>query len=250
MLARGYPGCLQYTNMGPRAGGAAISALPPGANPAIITKGPVPMSRLLEIHPQTPQPRLVKQAAQAIAAGGILVVPTDSGYALACRLEDKNALERIARIRRDEGPHHMTLSVRDLSELGVYAKVDNVQFRFLKTHIPGPYTFILAATREVPRRLQHEKKRSIGLRVPEHPVLRAILDALDAPLLSASLVIPDLGEPLDDPALFPAAVNNQVDQVVSAGFIEQQPGTVIDLTGEGVEILREGLGGIPPELTD
>lgn len=208
------------------------------------------MSRMLEIHPETPQPRLVKQVASAIAAGEIVVLPTDSGYALACRLEDKNALARIARIRRDDGPHHMTLSVRDLSELGVYAKVDNVQFRFLKSHIPGPYTFILPATREVPRRLQHEKKRSLGLRVPSHPVLRGILEALDAPILSASLVVPDLDESLDDPELFPDAVNNQVDLVASAGFLEQQPGTVIDLTGDGVEIQREGLGGVPPELAD
>lgn len=208
------------------------------------------MSRTLEIHPVTPQPRFVQQAAKAIAAGEIVVLPTDSGYALACRLEDKNAIERIARIRRDHGPHHMTLSVRDLSELGVYAKVDNVQFRFLKNHIPGPYTFILPATREVPRRLQHEKKRSIGLRVPSQPVLRAILDALDAPILSASLVVPDLDEPLDDPELFPDAVNNQVDVVVASGFLEQQPGTVLDLTGEGFEVQREGLGGIPPELAD
>lgn len=176
------------------------------------------MSKMLDIHPETPQPRFVKQAAEAIARGQIVVVPTDSGYALACRLEDKNAIERIGRIRRDDGIHHMTLSVRDLSELGVYAKVDNVQFRFLKTHIPGPYTFILPATREVPRRLQHEKKRSIGLRVPSQVVLRAILEALDAPILSASLVIPDLDEPLDDPALFPSAVTNQVDLIAGAAF--------------------------------
>ena len=206
------------------------------------------MTQTLDIHPETPQPRLVGQAARAIASGQVVVMPTDSGYALACRLEDKNALARIARIRRDDGAHHMTLSVRDLSELGVYAKVDNIQFRFLKNHIPGPYTFVLPATREVPRRLQHEKKRSIGLRVPAHPVLRAVLEALDAPILSASLVIPDLDEPLDDPELFPPAVTNQVDLVVRAGFLEQQPGTVLDLTGEGFEVQREGLGGVPPEL--
>ncbi|MFI9651187.1 L-threonylcarbamoyladenylate synthase [Guyparkeria sp. LHSS19-1] len=208
------------------------------------------MTRVLDIHPETPQPRFVKQAAEAIARGQIVVVPTDSGYALACRLEDKNAIERIGRIRRDDGIHHMTLSVRDLSELGVYAKVDNVQFRFLKSHIPGPYTFILPATREVPRRLQHEKKRSIGLRVPSHVVLRGILESLDAPILSASLVIPDLDEPLDDPELFPTAVTNQVDLIAGAGFLEQIPGTVLDLTGENFDVQREGLGGVPPELAD
>jgi len=206
------------------------------------------MGQILEIHPETPQPRLVSQAAQAIAGGQVVVVPTDSGYALACRLEDKDALERIARIRRDKGEHHMTLSVRDLSELGVYAKVDNVQFRFLKNHIPGPYTFILPGTREVPRRLLHEKKRSIGLRVPDHRVLRAILEALDAPILSASLAIPDIDEPLDDPELFPDAVKNQVDLIASAGFCEQLPSTVLGLTGEDFTVEREGLGGVPPEL--
>lgn len=208
------------------------------------------MTRTLDIHPDTPQGRLVEQAAQAIAAGEVVVVPTDSGYALACRLEDKNALERIARIRRDDGPHHMTLSVRDLSELGFYAKVDNIQFRFLKNHIPGPYTFILAATREVPRRLQHEKKRSLGLRVPAHPVLRAILEKLEAPILSASLVISDVDEPLDDPELFPESVKRQVDLIASAGFCEQLPSTVIDLTGDNFNVQREGLGGVPPELAE
>jgi len=206
------------------------------------------MARILDIHPETPQPRLVSQAARAIAGGEVVVVPTDSGYALACRLEDKDALERIARIRQDKGGHHMTLSVRDLSELGVYAKVDNVQFRFLKSHIPGPYTFILPGTREVPRRLLHEKKRSIGLRVPGHRVLRAILESLDAPILSASLAIPDIDEPLDDPELFPDAVRNQVDLIASAGFCEQLPSTVLDLTGEDFTVEREGLGGVPPEL--
>lgn len=206
------------------------------------------MTQMLDIHPKTPQPRLVKQVAEAIAAGEVVVLPTDSGYALACRLEDKNALERIARIRRDDGTHHMTLSVRDLSELGVYAKVGNVQFRFLKSHIPGPYTFILPATREVPRRLLQKKKQSIGLRVPSHPVLLGILEALDAPILSASLVIPDFDQLLDDPEQFPAAVNSQVDLVASAGFLEQRPGTVLDLTGADFTVLREGLGGVPPEL--
>ncbi len=208
------------------------------------------MTRTLDIHPDTPQGRLVEQVAQAIAAGKVVVVPTDSGYALACRLEDKNALERIARIRRDNGPHHMTLSVRDLSELGFYAKVDNIQFRFLKNHIPGPYTFILAATREVPRRLQHEKKRSLGLRVPAHPVLRAILEKLEAPILSASLVIPDVDESLDDPEFFPDSVKRQVDLIASAGFCEQLPSTVIDLTGDNFDVQREGLGGVPPELAE
>ena len=208
------------------------------------------MTRTLDIHPETPQARLAAQAAKGIAAGEVVVVPTDSGYALACRLEDKDALERIARIRRDSGAHHMTLSVRDLSELGVYAKVDNIQFRFLKSHTPGPYTFILPATREVPRRLLHEKKRSIGLRVPEHRVLGAILEQLDAPILSASLVIPDLDEPLDDPELFPDSVKRQVDLIASAGFCEQLPSTVLDLTGEDFTVEREGLGGVPPELAE
>ncbi|ANJ68005.1 threonylcarbamoyl-AMP synthase [Halothiobacillus diazotrophicus] len=208
------------------------------------------MSDTIEIHPTTPQPRLVVQVAEALADGQVAVLPTDSGYALACRLEDKAALARIAQIRRDDEPHHMTMICRDLSEISTYAKLDNVHYRFLKAHTPGPFTFILEATSEVPRRLLHAKKRSIGLRVPQHPVLQAIVQELRAPILSASLVLPDLDEPLEDPDLFPKAVDRQVDLVVHCGFLVQMPSTVIDMTGPEFTLVRVGLGGVPPELED
>jgi tRNA threonylcarbamoyl adenosine modification protein (Sua5/YciO/YrdC/YwlC family) len=206
------------------------------------------MSVLLEVHPESPQPRLVSQIAEALADGSVVVLPTDSGYALACRLEDKTALARIAQIRRDNEPHHMTLLCRDLSEISTYAKLDNLHYRFLKTHTPGPYTFILEATGEVPRRLLHAKKRSIGLRVPQNVVLRSVLEELAAPILSASLILPDHDEPLEDPEWFPRAVERQVDMIVGAGFLAQHPSTVIDMTGSEFVLVREGLGGIPPEL--
>lgn len=208
------------------------------------------MSETIEIHPATPQPRLIAQIADALAAGQVVVLPTDSGYALACRLEDKAALARIAQIRQDDEPHHMTLICRDLSEISTYAKVDNVHYRFLKAHTPGPFTFILAATNEVPRRLLHAKKRSIGIRVPQHPILQAIVLSTQSPILSASLVLPRLDEPLEDPNLFPKAVERQVDLIVDGGFLVQTPSTVIDMTGEVFSLVRVGLGGVPPELED
>jgi len=206
------------------------------------------MSLKLHIHPQTPQPRLISQAAQALDKGAVAVIPTDSGYALACRLEDKNALERISRIRQDSERHHMTMLCRNLSETGSYAKLDNVQYRLLKAHTPGPYTFIVDATNEVPRRLLHPKKRTIGLRVPEHPVLRALLEEMPAPILGASLVLPDFDEAMEDPEWFPPALEKQVDLMLLAGFCAQDPSTVLDLTGDSFEVQRVGLGGVPPEL--
>lgn len=208
------------------------------------------MSVLLEVHPESPQPRLVIQVAEALTEGSVVVLPTDSGYALTCRLEDKTALAKIAQIRRDNEPHHMTLLCRDLSEISTYAKLDNQHYRFLKAHTPGPYTFILEATSEVPRRLLHAKKRSIGLRVPQNKVLRSVLEELAAPILSASLVLPEHADPLEDPELFPRAVERQVDMIVSSGFLAQNPSTVIDMTGTEFVLIREGLGGIPPELED
>ncbi len=144
----------------------------------------------------------------------------------------------------------MTLLCRDLSEISTYAKLDNPHYRFLKAHTPGPFTFILEATSLVPRRLLHAKKRSIGLRVPEHPVLQAIIRALSAPILSASLVLPDFDEPMEDPAFFPTAIERQVDMIINVGFLAQAPSTVIDMTKETFVLVREGLGGVPPELED
>ncbi|HHQ69477.1 MAG TPA: threonylcarbamoyl-AMP synthase [Halothiobacillaceae bacterium] len=208
------------------------------------------MTQRVDIHPETPQKRLMAQTAKAISDGAVAIVPTDSGYALACRLEDKNAVERIARIRRDDSDHHMTLSVRDLSELGVYAKVDNAQYRFLKAYTPSPTTFILDATKEVPRRLMHEKRKTVGLRVPKHNILQGILTELDAPLLSASLICPDITQALDDPALFPDGLLKQVDWVASCGYLETEPSTVLDLSGDQFELIRAGKGAVPEQLAE
>ncbi|WP_407276474.1 L-threonylcarbamoyladenylate synthase [Halothiobacillus sp. DCM-1] len=208
------------------------------------------MSLSIEIHPQSPQPRLVAQIVQLLAEGQVAVLPTDSGYALVCSLENKPALQRIAQIRRDDEPHHMTLLCRDLSEISSYARVDNTQYRFLKAHTPSPITFILEATSEVPRRLLHPKKRSIGVRVPTHPVLQAILRQMTEPVLSASLVMPDQEAPLEDPAFFPRGLDRQVDLLVDVGFLAQAPSTVIEMTGSDFVLLREGLGGVPPELAE
>ena len=208
------------------------------------------MSTTIELHPHSPQPRLIAQITAAIESGSVVALPTDSGYALVCRLEDKAALARIAQIRRDDEPHHMTLLCRDLSEISTYAKLDNPHYRFLKAHTPSPITFILEATSEVPRRLLQAKKRSIGLRVPAHPVLQAIVRALSAPMLSASLVLPDFDEPMEEPAFFPSAVVRQVDLIVDVGFVAQAPSTVIDMTQDTFVLVREGLGGVPPELEE
>lgn len=208
------------------------------------------MSLSIEIHPQSPQPRLVSQIVLALREGQVVVVPTDSGYALVCQLEEKAALQRIAQIRRDDEPHHMSLLCRDLSEISTYARIDNTQYRFLKAHSPGPITFILEATSEVPRRLLHAKKRSIGVRVPVHPVLQAVLAELGEPLLGASLVVPDHDEPLEDPAFFPRGLDRQVDVLVDVGFLAQAPSTVIDMTGSEFVLIRAGLGGVPPELAE
>ncbi len=208
------------------------------------------MSLSIEIHAQSPQPRLVAQCVQALRDGQVLVLPTDSGYALVCQLEDKSALQRIAQIRRDDEPHHMTLLCRDLSEISSYARVDNTQYRFLKAHTPGPMTFILEATSEVPRRLLHAKKRSIGVRVPVHPVIQAVLEQMSEPVLGASLVLPDHEEPLEDPAFFPRGLDRQVDVLVDVGFLAQAPSTVIEMTGAEFILVRAGLGGVPPELAE
>ena len=206
------------------------------------------MSKRIDIHPDNPQPRLLKQAANAIASGDVVVLPTDSGYALACRLEDKNGVERIRRIRRVDDHHLMTLMCRDLSEIGTYAKVDNTQYRFLKAHTPGAYTFILDATREVPRRLQHPKRRTIGLRIPEDTLMLELLAVLDAPILVSSLSLPDYDEELNDPDDFPNAVLRQVDLIISTGYRAPAPSTVIDLSGDSYRLVRAGKGPVPPEL--
>ena len=174
--------------------------------------------KFFQIHAENPQDRLVKQAVDVIRKGGVIIYPTDSSYALGCRLGDKTALERIRRIRRLDDKHNFTLMCRDLSELGVFAKVNTTAFRLLKAYTPGPYTYILNATREVPRMLMHPKRRTIGLRVPGHPIAQALLAELGEPLMSVTLIMPDADEPLSDPYEIRDLLENQVDLIIDGGY--------------------------------
>ena len=200
------------------------------------------MAQYFEVHPENPQPRLLKQAAALLHKGGVLAVPTDSSYALVCHLDDKNAADQLRRIRQVDDKHHLTLLCRDLSELASYARVDNRQFRLLKLATPGAYTFILEATKEVPRRLVHEKRKTIGLRVPDNKIAQALLKEMAEPIQSTSLVLPNADELGADPQDIFAAVGHQVDLVIDGGFCGNGETTVVDLT-EGVPVLvRRGAG--------
>jgi len=200
------------------------------------------MAQLFLIHPQNPQRRLVEQAAELLRGGAVVAYPTDSCYALGCHLGDKAAMERIRAIRQMDDQHHLTLVCRDLSEIAQYARIDNRQFRLLKSGTPGSYTFILQATREVPRRLQHPKRATIGLRVPDHAVAQALLAALDEPILSTTLILPDDETPLNDPDEIRARLERQVDLVIDSGSCGVEPTTVVDLTGEVPLLVRAGKG--------
>jgi tRNA threonylcarbamoyl adenosine modification protein (Sua5/YciO/YrdC/YwlC family) len=202
------------------------------------------MSQYFEIHPENPQTRLIKQAAQIIAKGGLLALPTDSSYALACRLDDKAAVERLRRLRGIDDKHHLTLMCRDLSELGNFARVDNRQYRWIKGATPGPYVFILEATKEVPRRLSHPARKTIGVRVPDHAIPLALLQETGAPLISATLQLPGDEKPLNDPEEIRARLEKQLDLVVCGGAAPAQPTTVIDLTSGEPELVREGCGDV------
>ena len=200
------------------------------------------MSQYFEVHPDNPQPRLLKQAAQILDGGGVCAVPTDSSYALVCHLDDKEAAQALRRIRQVDDKHHLTLLCRDLSELASYARVDNRQYRLLKHGTPGPYTFILEATKEVPRRLSHPSRRTIGLRVPEHRVTQALLELLGQPLLATTLIAPGESEPMNDPQAIRARWQRELQAVVDAGACPAQPTTVIDLTGAEPVLMRVGRG--------
>lgn len=200
------------------------------------------MSQFFEIHPHNPQPRLIAQAARIIEDGGVVVYPTDSCYAIGCRLGEKAAVDRICRIRALERDHNFTLVCRDLSEIGTYARIDKADYRLLKALTPGPYTFILRATGEVPRRLQHPKRRTIGIRVPDHPIAQALLAALDQPLMSVTLQLPEDEFPLTDAGLIRDRLERRVDLVIDGGNCGLEPTTVIDLTGDLPEITRQGKG--------
>ena len=200
------------------------------------------MSQCFEVHPLNPQPRLLRQAVEILHAGGIGAIPTDSSYALVCHLDDKAAAERLRRIRGVDDKHHLTLLCRDLSELASYARVDNRQYRLLKLGTPGPFTFILEATREVPRRVSHPSRRTIGLRVPGHAVTHQLLELLGQPLLATTLIPPGASEPLNDPDEIRARYQKEVQAIVDAGACPMEPTTVIDLSGEDPVLVREGRG--------
>jgi len=202
------------------------------------------MSQFFTIHPQNPQMRLITQAVAIIRAGGVIVYPTDSCYALGCHLGDKAAMERISRIRQTDKNHNFTLVCRDLSEIATYAKVENVAFRLLKTLTPGPYTFILKATHEVPRRLQNPKRKTIGLRVPDHPIVKALLETLGEPVMSSTLMLPTRNLPETDPEIIRELLEKHVDLIVDGGHCGLEPTTVIDLINEVPQVLRKGRGSI------
>lgn len=204
------------------------------------------MAECLEIHPQNPQPRLIARAAEVIRSGGLVVFPTDSAYALGGHLGDAALLERIRRIRGVDLHHHFTLMCRDLSEIATYARVDNAQYRLLKAVTPGPYTFILEGTKELPRRVLHPKKKTIGLRVPDHPVVRALLAALDEPILSSTLILPGEREPLADPEEIRARLDRQADLIIDAGPCGSGMTTVINLVGGEITLIRAGKGPLEP----
>lgn len=204
------------------------------------------MSQYFELHPENPQPRLISQAVAIIRQGGVLVYPTDSGYAIGCLVGDKNAMERICRIRKIEKDHNFTLVCRDLSELSFYARVDNVAFRLMKNNTPGAYTFILPATKEVPKRLQNPKRKTIGLRVPNNPITLALLEALGEPLMSGSLIMPGETDAEFDPHTIREQLEKHVDLIIDGGVLDPKPTTVVELYDDNPVIARVGAGDVTP----
>lgn len=204
------------------------------------------MSQFFRIHPENPQPRLIKQAVEIVNNGGVIALPIDSSYALACHLDDRDAVERVRRIRGLDEKQHLSLLVRDLSELANFATVDNRQYRLIKSVTPGPYVFILHATKEVPRRLSHPSRKTIGLRVPAHAITLALLETLGQPLLGTTLILPADEDPLNDPEDIRTQLEKQVDLVIDGGPCPREPSTVIDLTGDEPALVRAGRGPLEP----
>ena len=204
------------------------------------------MSQFFAIHPDNPQSRLLRQAATIINDGGVLVYPTDSGYAFGCNLGNKKALDRIRALRQLDKSHNMTLVCRDLSQLGTYAKFSTPSYRLLKAFTPGAYTFILTATHEVPRLMLHPKRRTLGLRVPDNTIALALLECLETPLMSTTLILPGAGAPLSEPDAIRDILGDRVDLIIDAGPCGHDPTTVVDLTGDFPVILREGKGNPDP----
>jgi len=202
------------------------------------------MARLVEIHPQDPQQRLIAEVVAVIRGGGLIAYPTDSSYAFGCHLGDRRAMDRIRRIRQTDKKHNFTLVCSDLSEISLYARVENWQYRLIKSLTPGPYTFILPATREVPKRLQNPKRRTIGLRVPDHEIARAMLETLGEPIMSSTLQLPGDDIPVTDVYEIEDRIGNQIDLIIDGGPTGIEPTTVIDLSEGSVEVLRQGLGDV------
>ncbi len=202
------------------------------------------MARLVEIHPTNPQPRLIAEVVATIRSGGLIAYPTDSSYAFGCHIGDKRAMDRIRRIRETDKNHNFTLVCTDLSEISLYAKVDNWAYRLLKSLTPGPYTFILEATREVPKRLQNPKRRTIGLRVPDNQIVHDMLKSLGEPIMSSTLLLPGDELPLTDVYEIDDRIGNQIEMIVDGGPAGVEPTTVIDLSGGTVEVLRQGRGDV------
>jgi tRNA threonylcarbamoyl adenosine modification protein (Sua5/YciO/YrdC/YwlC family) len=202
------------------------------------------MAQYFSVHPDNPQPRLLKQAVALLTQGGVLAVPTDSSYALVCHMDDKTAADHLRKVRGVDDKHHLTLLCRDLRELANYAKVDNAQFRMLKQATPGAFTFILEATKEVPRRVSHPQRKTIGLRVPQHAVLQELLAMHGAPLLATTLIPPGESDPLNDPEEIRDRYEKLIAGVIDAGACSREPTTVVDCTGDSIEVVRQGLGDV------
>ncbi len=202
------------------------------------------MAKLIEIHPTDPQPRLIETVAEIMRKGGLIAYPTDSSYAFGCHIGDAKAIQRIHRIRQTDKKHNFTLVCRDLTEISLYARVDNWAYRMIKAYTPGPYTFILPATREVPKRLQNPKRRTIGLRVPDHQFVRAMLDVLGEPIMSSTMLLPGHEKPLTDPIDIERCLGHELDAIISAGPVGIEPTSVIDLTSGHPEVLRVGRGDV------
>lgn len=200
------------------------------------------MSHFFQIHPDNPQPRLIKQVAEIVQGGGVIAVPTEACYVLACRLDDKAASDKLRQIRQVDAKHHLTLMCRDLREIGSYAKVDNSQFRMLKAALPGAFTFILEATREVPRRLSHPSRKTIGIRVPDNRIMQMLLEEVGEPLLGTTLILPEETDPLTHPEHIDERLRNQIDAIVDGGACSFMPTTVIDMTAREPVLVRSGGG--------
>jgi len=202
------------------------------------------MARVIDIHPSNPQPRRIAEVVATIRGGGLVAYPTDSSYAFGCHIGDKRAMDRIRRIRRTDKNHNFTLVCSDLSEISLYARFDNWAYRLMKSMTPGPYTFILQATREVPKRLQNPRRRTIGLRVPDHPIVHAMLDALGEPIMSSTLTLPGDDLPLTSVVEIEERIGNQIELIIDGGPTGVEPTSVIDLSGGSVEVLRVGRGDV------